>query len=765
MGPRGNRTKGSTFECPVCFTTAVHFSVGICNHSICQECSVRMRVLLGANECPIVSSLLNEFFDRKSGIRFENEDVQRKFKSLVQHVCSICEDHVGFPNLKQLETHCQRKHELFYCQLCSEHLNLFNMKDASTLGHLLATHRRKGDRDDKSHKGHPCCEFCNQRFMDNEALFLHLRKENITSVISATQMGKNNTYYPNYDTLRDHFGEQHYLCTEPSCKDSQFTHAFKSEIDFKVEKSVPKWKSSDTSRTQEDFPSLGRPSNSAPPLTTNKSQKNVAQRIRDSDFSQIQVLIQGTLPHGPPQLHLIKKSSQTTGEDFPGLDPPSRKRNGNNGKNGKKKSEDDYFNDCMVGGWKYQATILKTLQILFLHPMIAGQCTPLKSVINQTLDKRIQMILLQTLPNSRDPIPNQWDCVSTPDLFVPNEATGAKPKSTAPPPPPGFHFNSKQSKANNTEQTLPFGNVRSTYNPPKDFAVRNKKLLSLITRILGGKSLEFKEFMNISKSFVMSLSAQKGFYDKCVEIVSDNNKLMEFLPELIFLLPDIKKQQELHRLHQKKNSFLKIVYLEECDKCNQLLSSKDISQHRNSHSLDGDFPSFMSYLDLHDIVATASRIPVKTNDEALPSLGFVDPSLGLEDLPDNYKFELPLWMVLPLIRHGLEPDYPNPALISTKNGRYLISKIGTHPFAEKLGKILPDVLRKRFRMIMDSSQHAGDGDALHQKAKLDILERELFSQGQESKRQATSWFKRKTGQIQTATMVSRHYKRKASVLE
>ncbi|XP_040581625.1 DNA replication complex GINS protein PSF3 [Lepeophtheirus salmonis] len=193
----------------------------------------------------------------------------------------------------------------------------------------------------------------------------------------------------------------------------------------------------------------------------------------------------------------------------------------------------------------------------------------------------------------------------------------------------------------------------------------------------------------------------------------------------------------------------------------------------------------MSYLDLHDIVATASRIPVKTN-EALPSLGFVDPSLGLEDLPDNYKFELPLWMVLPLIRHGLEPDYPksysvgqreileaDPTVVDLhksgpyfyENGRYLISKIGTHPFAEKLGKILPDVLRKRFRMIMDSSQHADDGDALHQKAKLDILERELFSQGQESKRQATSWFKRKTGQIQTATMVSRHYKRKASVLE
>ncbi|XP_040581768.1 uncharacterized protein [Lepeophtheirus salmonis] len=762
MGPRGNRTKGSTFECPVCFTTAVHFSVGICNHSICQECSVRMRVLLGANECPICrqdlpevyqtvsltsfpkSSLLNEFFDRKSGIRFENEDVQRKFKSLVQHVCSICEDHVGFPNLKQLETHCQRKHELFYCQLCSEHLNLFTHERRLYTRTLLATHRRKGDRDDKSHKGHPCCEFCNQRFMDNEALFLHLRKEHYFCHFCDSH-GQNNTYYPNYDTLRDHFGEQHYLCTEPSCKDSQFTHAFKSEIDFKAHlvekhsfknmtvdvefnyknrrggahssrggrnkippsremvpaifeepilvqpqtipdvnsaenfpslssssgggasnisrtasgdalakklaiksgKSVPKWKSSDTSRTQEDFPSLGRPSNSAPPLTTNKSQKNVAQRIRDSDFANPSVDPRNSASWSSTTASNKKKVTnqaaapfsskpivpKTTGEDFPGLDPPSRKRNGNNGKNGKKKSEDDYFNDCMVGGWKYQGNNLKNAANIISASndswsMVSNRNSNNNQSKNQTeapipgmkyaTEKRHQSdfgqkdtndsltdlsnnfpslgpstkkISAHFQPNSRDPIPNQWDCVSTPDLFVPNEATGAKPKSTAPPPPPGFHFNSKQSKANNTEQTLPFGNVRSTYNPPKDFAVRNKKLLSLITRILGGKSLEFKEFMNISKKFRDESISSEGFYDKCVEIVSDNNKLMEFLPELIFLLPDIKKQQELHRLHQKKNSFLKIVYLEECDKCNQLLSSKDISQHRNSHSLDGDFPS------------------------------------------------------------------------------------------------------------------------------------------------------------------------------
>nr|ACO11235.1 DNA replication complex GINS protein PSF3 [Caligus rogercresseyi] len=190
-----------------------------------------------------------------------------------------------------------------------------------------------------------------------------------------------------------------------------------------------------------------------------------------------------------------------------------------------------------------------------------------------------------------------------------------------------------------------------------------------------------------------------------------------------------------------------------------------------------------SYLDLHDILATSYRIPVKTSS-SLKSLGFLDPSSGLEDLPENFKVEMPLWMVFPLLRHGLGPDFPksyssghreileaDPSVVDLhkagpyfyENGIYLLSKFGGHPDAERLGKILPEVLRRRFRMIMDSSQHAEEGDALTQKAMLDALERELFSAGQESKRQVSAWFKRKTGQIHTADMVSRHCKRKASL--
>ena len=39
--------------CPVCFKDVEIFSIGICDHPICHECSTRMRVLCKEDACPI----------------------------------------------------------------------------------------------------------------------------------------------------------------------------------------------------------------------------------------------------------------------------------------------------------------------------------------------------------------------------------------------------------------------------------------------------------------------------------------------------------------------------------------------------------------------------------------------------------------------------------------------------------------------------------------------------------------------------------------
>lgn len=46
-------SESSDQTCPVCFKDAEIFSVGLCDHPICHECSTRMRVLCKEDACPI----------------------------------------------------------------------------------------------------------------------------------------------------------------------------------------------------------------------------------------------------------------------------------------------------------------------------------------------------------------------------------------------------------------------------------------------------------------------------------------------------------------------------------------------------------------------------------------------------------------------------------------------------------------------------------------------------------------------------------------
>lgn len=96
---------------------------------------------------------------------------------------------------------------------------------------------------------------------------------------------------------------------------------------------------------------------------------------------------------------------------------------------------------------------------------------------------------------------------------------------------------------------------------------------------------------------------------------------------------------------------------------------------------------------------------------------------------------------------------------------------------------------RRFRGIMDSSQNADACDALHRTERLDelvtnnkkhfpqvtfpislhltqfIQEKGLYEHGQRSMKLNENWAKRRTGKIQTSSMVERHRKRKADLME
>lgn len=58
----------------------------------------------------------------------------------------------------------------------------------------LAQHRRKGDADDTSYKGHPLCEFCDKRYFDNDELLKHLRRDHYFCHFCESS-GVSNQYY------------------------------------------------------------------------------------------------------------------------------------------------------------------------------------------------------------------------------------------------------------------------------------------------------------------------------------------------------------------------------------------------------------------------------------------------------------------------------------------------------------------------------------------------------------------------------------------
>lgn len=174
--------------------------------------------------------------DRKHKLCFENENIKDAFNRLLQIRCIKCEDRKPERNFQQYKDHMRKEHQLFPCELCVKNLQIFyherkfyNRKD-------LATHKRVGDPNDKSYKGHPLCKFCDERYFDNDDLVKHLRKDHYFCHFCDADGLMD--YFDNYEFLRKHFAEQHFLCEEGDCRHIQFTNVFRTEIDLKAHTST-----------------------------------------------------------------------------------------------------------------------------------------------------------------------------------------------------------------------------------------------------------------------------------------------------------------------------------------------------------------------------------------------------------------------------------------------------------------------------------------------------------------------------------------------
>ena len=170
--------------------------------------------------------------DQKYGYYFWNTQLYDMYKLVQMYRCTKCRDTPVFGSFTLLRDHSRKTHGLYYCDICCDNLKLFPSELRQYTRQELTRHRRDGDPDDKSYKGHPLCQFCDERHFDNDALHAHLRKVHFWCHFCESD-GKQD-YYATYPLLRDHYRQEHYLCVEGACQQEKFTSVFRTKLDLQV---------------------------------------------------------------------------------------------------------------------------------------------------------------------------------------------------------------------------------------------------------------------------------------------------------------------------------------------------------------------------------------------------------------------------------------------------------------------------------------------------------------------------------------------------
>ncbi|XP_057673751.1 E3 ubiquitin-protein ligase ZNF598 [Corythoichthys intestinalis] len=239
-------------HCVLCCQEIDIFAFGKCDHPVCYRCSTKMRVLCEQKYCAVCREELDKVVFVKSAqafsslphhqfpcekthdIYFGDEMIYAQYRHLLLSQCPCCSEAKVFSRFVELEQHMRKQHELFCCKLCTKHLKIFSHERKWYNRKELARHRAHGDPDDTSHRGHPLCKFCDDRYLDNDELLKHLRKDHYFCHFCDADGSQE--YYSDYQYLSEHFRESHYLCEEGLCATEQFTHAFRTEIDYKAHK-------------------------------------------------------------------------------------------------------------------------------------------------------------------------------------------------------------------------------------------------------------------------------------------------------------------------------------------------------------------------------------------------------------------------------------------------------------------------------------------------------------------------------------------------
>lgn len=191
--------------------------------------------------------------------------------------------------------------------------------------------------------------------------------------------------------------------------------------------------------------------------------------------------------------------------------------------------------------------------------------------------------------------------------------------SSSKPPPPGFSnpvlsqctlpgLNSLVSSAvvSEVDKAGETGgmdsNLQTTvYIPPRDMQQRSARLVGFIGSAV--KDGSFGEFRELSAKFRAGSISAGEYHGGCRDIM-DSTEFLSIFPELIALLPDLPKQNQLLKVH--RDFLSKTRHLEKtrswcttpddglvsCVVCSQVLRHSDLSDHSLEHgTFNADYPT------------------------------------------------------------------------------------------------------------------------------------------------------------------------------
>uniref|UniRef100_A0AAY4D709 RING-type E3 ubiquitin transferase n=1 Tax=Denticeps clupeoides TaxID=299321 RepID=A0AAY4D709_9TELE len=539
--------------CVLCCQDIDIFALGKCDHPVCYRCSTKMRVLCEQRYCAVCRVELDKVIfvktlrpfasiaceqlqcERKHDIYFSDGKIYAQFRRILLPECPRCPEQKVFSKFEELEQHMRKQHELFCCKLCVKHLKIFSHERKWYNRKDLARHRTQGDPDDTSHRGHPLCKFCDDRYLDNDELLKHLRRDHYFCHFCDADGAQE--YYSDYQYLREHFRDSHYLCEEGRCSTEQFTHAFRTEIDYKAHKAAAHSK--------------------------NRAEARQNRQI-DLQFT-----------YAPRQQR--RYEGLVGGEDFEEFDRLNRRP-------GRGRAPGTQQN--MRKSWRYN---------------------------REEEDRDVAAALQASLAFRRQ---EEKGVAQERNISKPREAPDPEEtrsgRIAAKPPSDLLSVCCCVNSFSINRSVQPLG----TFLAPENFQQRNMDLIQSIKNFLLNDESKFNEFKTYSGQFRQGVISAAQYHRSCQELLGDN--FSRVFNELLVLLPDTQKQQELLTAHgdskalekqqgtakAKKNkkkvwqtvsgSLGSELDCQVCPTCRQVLAMKDFNYHKALHIGDDDFPSLQS---------------------------------------------------------------------------------------------------------------------------------------------------------------------------